>query len=321
MPDLVGKTLDVAKSDVEQAGFEDEVEVVGGGMFGIVVESNWTVCSQDPASGKPITDAPQLTVDRSCGEEEAEEEAEEPTESPSAAEPSESESAPPTAVVDISVDELVDRLNSAGMGGIKLGDQFKLTGELVGSEYWGTGASGDYFVTLKTKVGSDLMVFVDESDADQWKNGTAVEMVVEMVEVTINGETTDGWLKAQSVKTLADGTKKKAKTAASNKKMFRELSMYAEVMNTSLGRTVIDSIRPSSQGIDVLLNPSMAGVTVLQAQTLISQWNQNIVDTLAAAGRGAGDGSVKYYLSGQLVAQNKEILDPWAVDFKGMLNQ
>ena len=48
-----------------------------------------------------------------------------------------------TTVTDISVDELCDKLNSVNMGGIKVGDQFRVTDELVASEYWGTGASGD----------------------------------------------------------------------------------------------------------------------------------------------------------------------------------
>ncbi|MGD8202436.1 PASTA domain-containing protein [Ornithinimicrobium sp. W1679] len=70
MPDVVGKSLDVANSDVERAGFGDEVEVLGGGLFGIVDESNWTVCSQEPGGGSEITSAPRLTVDRTCGENE-----------------------------------------------------------------------------------------------------------------------------------------------------------------------------------------------------------------------------------------------------------
>lgn len=66
MPDVVGEQLDVAQSDIERAGFEDDVEVVGGGMFGVVDESNWQVCEQLPAAGEVVTDVPRLTVDRSC---------------------------------------------------------------------------------------------------------------------------------------------------------------------------------------------------------------------------------------------------------------
>lgn len=66
MPDLVGQQLDAALTAIEDAGFEDDVDFSGGGTFGIVDESNWTVCDQTPAAGASITDAPQLAVDRSC---------------------------------------------------------------------------------------------------------------------------------------------------------------------------------------------------------------------------------------------------------------
>ena len=126
------------------------------------------------------------------------------TPNPSAAQTTAS-TAPPAerTVTDLTVDELVDKLNR---GEIKLGDQFRMTAELVGSDFWTTGASGDFFVMLKTKEGSDLEVFIDESDANGWQDGTKVEMVVKMVEVTINGETMEGFLKAQSAKTISGGT-------------------------------------------------------------------------------------------------------------------
>jgi hypothetical protein len=85
--------------------------------------------------------------------------------------------------------------------------QTRVTAELFESDAWGTGASGDFSVMLKAKEGADdLAVFVDEADANGWRDGTKVEMVVKMVEVTINGETTDGWLEAQSAKTISGGT-------------------------------------------------------------------------------------------------------------------
>ena len=112
---------------------------------------------------------------------------------------------PPAApvVTAITVDELLDKLNSAQMGGIKNGDQFRLTGELFMSELWMTGAAGEFTVMLKAQGGAqDLSVFVDESDAAGWRDGTKVEMVVESGEATINGETTEGWLRAVSVDTI-----------------------------------------------------------------------------------------------------------------------
>ncbi len=69
MPDVKGQKLDVALSDIKRAGFEDKVDVVGGGIFGVVVKSNWEVCGQSPAAGQALTAAPRLTVARSCGNE------------------------------------------------------------------------------------------------------------------------------------------------------------------------------------------------------------------------------------------------------------
>ena len=59
---------------------------------------------------------------------------------------------------------------------------------------------------LKTKEGSDLEIFIDESAADGWRDGTKVEMVLKNVEATIDGETMDGWFEVQSAKTISGGT-------------------------------------------------------------------------------------------------------------------
>jgi hypothetical protein len=69
MPDVKGQKLDVALGDMKRAGFEDKVDIIGGGIFGVVVKSNWEVCNQSPAAGQALTAAPQLTVARSCGDE------------------------------------------------------------------------------------------------------------------------------------------------------------------------------------------------------------------------------------------------------------
>lgn len=72
MPNVVGSRLDIAKSDIKRAGVGDKVEVLGGGLFGILDESNWMVCEQLPLAGATVTETPRLTVDRSCdGEGEA----------------------------------------------------------------------------------------------------------------------------------------------------------------------------------------------------------------------------------------------------------
>ena len=66
-PKVVGERLDVAKSDLKAAGVaDDSIEVVGGGTFGVVDESNWVVCEQRPAPGQPMTKEPRVVVDRTC---------------------------------------------------------------------------------------------------------------------------------------------------------------------------------------------------------------------------------------------------------------
>lgn len=67
MPDLVGTRLDVALSDLEAFGVsEGDVEIVGGGTFGVVDEANWTVCEQRPEAGSTDLANFRLIVDRTC---------------------------------------------------------------------------------------------------------------------------------------------------------------------------------------------------------------------------------------------------------------
>ncbi len=87
MPDVMGLQLDVALSDIERAGFDDEVEVLSDGAFGVVNESNWQVCDQLPAAGEAVASAPRLTVDRSCEGDAPETTIPEPTTPPTTAEP------------------------------------------------------------------------------------------------------------------------------------------------------------------------------------------------------------------------------------------
>lgn len=84
MPNVAGKKLDVALGDIERAGFDDKVDVVGGGVFGIVDKSNWEVCKQTPGPGKPMAEKPRLQVERQCSTDKAEPSVpSEPSEEPS----------------------------------------------------------------------------------------------------------------------------------------------------------------------------------------------------------------------------------------------
>ena len=59
MPDVVGRQLDVALNEIKRAGVPQEVEVLGGGVLGIVDKSNWRVCEQEPPAGQVIKAAPR----------------------------------------------------------------------------------------------------------------------------------------------------------------------------------------------------------------------------------------------------------------------
>jgi hypothetical protein len=64
VPNLVGERLDVAESKLNDLGIT--YTEVGGGVVGIVVRSNWTVCKTDPSEGKKASGPVKLIVARSC---------------------------------------------------------------------------------------------------------------------------------------------------------------------------------------------------------------------------------------------------------------
>lgn len=126
-----------------------------------------------------------------------------PTATPPAAASGQLVEAPDGPLSSTTVDALLDALNAPSTSGIKAGDRFRITGELMRPDLWFVGATGEYSVLLKAQGGTqDLPVFVDRSLTTGWGEGTQVEMLVKNVERTINGETTDGWLLVKSVKTL-----------------------------------------------------------------------------------------------------------------------
>jgi hypothetical protein len=66
IPDEVGERLDVAKSDLSSSGLR--AKEIGGGTFGVVVESNWTVCEMKPGAGTQVAkhSRVKLIIDRDC---------------------------------------------------------------------------------------------------------------------------------------------------------------------------------------------------------------------------------------------------------------
>jgi hypothetical protein len=229
-------------------------------------------------------------------------------------------------VVDTRVDALLDKLNNEpidGPGaGPKTGDRFRIIGSLFEDDAWGPTASGDYAVMLKAKGGADdLEVLVDQSDAAKWANGTKVEMVLELVEVTIKGEKLNGFLRAVSVKTLAEAAPPKAQNADTAARMFKDLNEFADTFNTVFSNPpMIASIQPGSAPgvVYVNLHPGLLGVDVDLAQQAVSTMNEQLVDTIGD--NDAFSGMVKYFIGRKLVGENHAILDPYSVSFKGGLD-
>lgn len=58
--------------------------------------------------------------------------------------PTQRADAPDGPLTNTTVDALLDRLNAGSSGGIKLGDRFRITGELFEDDAWGVGATGEY---------------------------------------------------------------------------------------------------------------------------------------------------------------------------------
>ena len=229
-------------------------------------------------------------------------------------------------VADTTVDALLDKLNNEPIDragdGPKTGDRFRITGTLFEADAWGSTASGDYTVMLKAKGGADdLPVLVNESDAQKWANGTRVEMVVELVEVTIDDEKLNGFLRVASARTLAAAASKpqNADTAAT---MFKDLDKFADTFNTAFGDPpMIAGIEPgAAQGVVyVNLHPGLLGVDVDVAQQTVSMMNEQLVETIGD--NDAFSGMVKYFIGNQLVGENHAIVDPYSVSFKGGLDR
>jgi hypothetical protein len=193
MPDVTGKQLDVAKSDIERAGHGGDIEIVGGGMFGVVNESNWTVCEQIPAAGADIS-SPRLVVERECT-------AENDATPQATVSPEPTESTPPVDAIDTTLAEILDRLNA---NELTAGEVYRFDAELMERDYWMTGATGHYSVMIKVPGSAfadnqDFFVLLDDAaQAADWVPGTVMTLVVENLELEVNGDTGSGWLKVLS---------------------------------------------------------------------------------------------------------------------------
>jgi hypothetical protein len=65
VPDVEGKRLDAAQEVLDERGLE--YEVLGGGVLGVLVRSNWEVCEQRPRPGAKAQTV-DLVVARDCAD-------------------------------------------------------------------------------------------------------------------------------------------------------------------------------------------------------------------------------------------------------------
>jgi beta-lactam-binding protein with PASTA domain len=63
VPKVVGQRLDLAQHRLDDAGIQ--YETLGAGVFGVVIRSNWRVCSQTPKPGARAKKV-ELVVAHSC---------------------------------------------------------------------------------------------------------------------------------------------------------------------------------------------------------------------------------------------------------------
>jgi len=61
VPSVIGLRLDVAESDLDDLGIT--YQEIGGGVFGVIVSSNWVVCQTQPSAGDKAEKV-KLIVDR-----------------------------------------------------------------------------------------------------------------------------------------------------------------------------------------------------------------------------------------------------------------
>jgi PASTA domain len=62
VPDVVGQRLDLAKKDVRSAGLRPAEIDAEGTSFGIVLDSNWTVCRMSPGAGTSVKKGTRVSL-------------------------------------------------------------------------------------------------------------------------------------------------------------------------------------------------------------------------------------------------------------------
>lgn len=253
MPDVVGRPLDVALSDITRAGFASQVEVLGGGKLGVIDQANWTVCERLPEPAQAVDATPRLIVERSCGDDPAE--------------PTDAESGPATAlpeqvpdVVGQRLDAALDALNSSGVpssnvtyADVRDGKPIVLKSNWTVVEQSGTAAA--------------LVLGVEkERDSD----GPDVEQVEEKKD---SAKSPGAQRKLVSTVEAARGTYAKAKTDLRRSKVLRDRNrkLVAAGTNAKSWRGTITDVGANGEGKAYVEIEIADGITV-------GTWNNALSD-------------------------------------------
>lgn len=220
--------------------------------------------------------------------------------------------------IETTPDKLVEKTNN---GTLKSGEKYHFVGEMMNSDNWTTGATGNYTVYVKAPEQSPMtgmMLYADEHDAERWTDGTKVDFIVNIKDIDVDGNKITMPV-VKTSKILSGGTTKEQKDSIKENDYYKAMSSAAQTVNTSLGTTAIDSIDKGSvyPVADVKLNIVFASYSNMEIKSLVQTLNESLVKL--AHSKGEDYPQFHYYISGVEIGENRSIMDPSKVKFNSNL--
>lgn len=220
--------------------------------------------------------------------------------------------------IETTPDKLVEKTNN---GTLKSGEEYHFVGEMMRSDNWSTGSTGNYTVYVKAPEQSSIagmMLYADEHDAERWTDGTKVDFVVNIKDVDLGGDKVPTPI-VKTSKILSGGTTKEQKDSIKENDFYEAMSSAAQTVNENLGNTAIDSIDRGSiyPVADVQLNIIFASYSNMEIKSLVQTLNENLAKI--AYSKGENNPQFNYYISGVKIGENRSIMDPSEVKFNSNL--